>query len=118
MGKKKTKKETNNSRNTSFFYLLTGRAAMFLTLAVLSTFGLYIAGNYQGFLDSSQRFLLQWCSILTIILALFSVSGLFLSVVMAIVYKKLRYLLYFLMYLVALVLAVGLFLVMYGITSK
>ncbi len=116
MGKKKTKKETNNSRNTSFFYLLTGRAAMFLTLAVLSTFGLYIAGNYQGFLDSSQRFLLQWCSILTIILALFSVSGLFLSVVMAIVYKKLRYLLYFLMYLVALVLAVGLFLVMYGIT--
>lgn len=89
---------------------------MFLTLAVLATFALYISGNYQEFLDSSQRFILQWCSILTIILALFSVSGFFLSIVMAIVYKKVRYLLFLVIYLIILALSVVLFLVMYGIT--
>ncbi|MBP5451405.1 MAG: hypothetical protein J6Y16_04125 [Treponema sp.] len=88
---------------------------MFLLLAVFTTFILYIAGNYQGFLDSSQRFLLQWCSILTIMLALFSASGFFLSIMMAIVSKKIIYLLYLVMYLLALALAVALFLVMYGI---
>ena len=116
MRKKKTEKTGKGNQNTSFFYKLTGRATMFLILAVMTTFILYVSGNYQQFLDSSQRFLLQWCSILTIILALFSFAGLFLSIVMGIVYRKIRYLLFFLMYLISLVLAVALFLVMYGIT--
>ncbi|MBP5359299.1 MAG: hypothetical protein J6Y69_08965 [Treponema sp.] len=116
MRKKKTEKTDKGNQNTSFFYKLTGRATMFLILAVMTTFILYVSGNYQQFLDSSQRFLLQWCSILTIILALFSFAGLFLSIVMTVVYRKIRYLLFFLMYLASLVLAVVLFLVMYGIT--
>ena len=114
--KKRTEREKKDSNNTSMIYKLIWRFTMFLTLAVLATFALYISGNYQEFLDSSQRFILQWCSILTIILALFSASGFFLSIVMMFVYKKVRYLLFLVLYLVTLVLAVALFLVMYGIT--
>ncbi|MBP5442526.1 MAG: hypothetical protein J6Y60_04715 [Treponema sp.] len=114
--KKQTEKERKDKHNTSMIFKLIWRFTMFLTLAVLATFALYISGNYQEFLDSSQRFILQWCSILTIILALFSVSGFFLSIVMAIVYKKVRYLLFLVIYLIILALSVVLFLVMYGIT--
>ena len=116
MRKKKREEKNKGGKGTSFFYSLTGRATMFLLLAVFTTFILYVAGNYQEFLDSSQRFLLQWCSILTIMLALFSVSGFFLSIVMAIVSKKIIYLLYLVMYLLTLALAIALFFVMYGIT--
>ena len=116
MRKRKTEKNTNNSQNTSFFYTLTGRATMFLILAVLSTFALYISGNFQQFLDSSQRFLLQWCSILTIILSLFSVTGFFQSIVMIILYKKLRFFIFTILYLITLAVTIVLFLLMYGIT--
>ena len=109
------KSEDKKNYRTTFLFRLTSRGTAFYILVTHSSFLLYLFGGVQQLLDSSQRFILQWCSINAIVLALLSIFGIFLSILLFFVYFKLRYLFSIFSYLVVLILSIVLFSTVYAV---
>ena len=72
--------------------ILVNRVVIFFFLMCLFTLFLYIAGTVQGFIDSTQLFLLRLYVILGIFLSVTSVYGMVLSLARLLKHKKNRYL--------------------------
>ena len=96
----KSQKRNRKKNNTAFLFELTKRSTLFLFLLTGSLSALYISGNYQSFLDSTQRFLLTVCSITAIMLALFCAAGIILCIIMFAVQRLWHYWAYFLLYII------------------
>ena len=109
------KSEQDKNHRTTFLFRLTSRGTIFYILVTLSVFLLYIFGSKQQFLDSSQRFILQWCSINAIVLALLSIFGIFLGILLFFIYFKPRYILSVLGYIITLILSIVIFLTVYAV---
>ena len=73
-------------------YILVNRTAIFLFLLCLLALFLYAAGTRQGFVDSTQIFLLNLSFILGIFLAIASIPGLILDLGRLLKTRKSRYL--------------------------
>lgn len=90
-------------QDNTFFFRLVKRFTIFLTLQIIVILSLYIRGSYQNFLDSTQRFLLLFCSINAVMLVIFSIAGLVQSIILLCLNKEKKYILYFLGYLVLII---------------
>ncbi|MBR6079568.1 MAG: hypothetical protein IKP60_05340 [Treponema sp.] len=114
MGKKTEAQKKQRKKRTMFLYTLVSRTVLFLSLLTLIVFIIYVAGNFQEFLDSTQRYLLRFCSISCVLQGIFCMFGIVLSIVMFIVSLNPKYWLYFFIDIVLLVLAVVAFVVAYA----
>ena len=76
---------------TSFLFSLTSRSVLFLFLETCVLLSLYLAGNFQAFSDSTQRFILLITGIAAIALMLLSICGLTESLVYRILTGRRRY---------------------------
>ena len=88
--------------------ILINRSAIFFFLMCLLTLFLYIAGTVQGFIDSTQLFLLRLYFVLGIFLTTVSLLGVLMDILRFVKRKKPRYLFRALGYL---------FLVLFGIIT-
>ena len=73
--------------------ILVNRTAIFFFLICLFTLFLYAAGTVQGFIDSTQLFLLSFYVFTGIFLTVASISGIVINIKRLILNKKARYLL-------------------------
>lgn len=64
-----------------FFYQIVIRMSVFLFLILLGILMLYFVGNYQDFLDSTQKLILNLTAILSVTTALFLFLGFILNFV-------------------------------------
>ncbi len=112
--KKRMKKRLSDN---TFFFRLIWRFTLFLTLfsAVLLSF--YLSGNFQQFLDSTQRFILLFCSIACAMLAFFAAVGVFDSIIMFYQNRELKYIRSFFTFLILLALAAAIVLSLRIISS-
>ncbi|HAK68140.1 MAG TPA: hypothetical protein DEO40_02045 [Treponema sp.] len=115
MKKELSPKKKTRTIGPSFLFRLTGRASLFLVLMNIAAFLLYVFGNFQHFLDSSQQFILQLCLLNVIVLAMLCVAGLVLSVIVFLVRLKARYWFFFLCYLLCLAVCIVLFVFLYSV---
>lgn len=71
------KNQINQTKNNNYSMLfkLTTRTSLMLFLFFLLIFFLYIAGNYQGFLDYNQIFILKIASVEIVISGVFYFAG-------------------------------------------
>ena len=74
-------------------YILINRTVIFLFVICLLTLSLYAAGTIQGFVDSTQLFLLKLYEAIGIFLMVTSLFGIVLDIERCIKRKKKRYLL-------------------------
>jgi len=74
-------------------YSLVNRTVIFLFIMCLLTMALYAAGTMQGFIDSTQHFLLRLYEGLGIFLMVTSFCGVILDIERCVKIKKSRYLL-------------------------
>ncbi len=109
------KSEPDKNHRTTFLFRLTSRGTAFYALVMLSSFLMYVFGSSQQLLDSSQRFILQWCSINAIVLALLSLFGIFLCILLFFVYFKLRYIISIIGYVLTLAFSIVIFLSVYAV---
>ncbi|MBR1910873.1 MAG: hypothetical protein IJ828_00805, partial [Treponema sp.] len=68
--------------DNTFFFRLIKRFTLFLFLQLAVLCVLYVRGSFQNFLDSTQRFLLLFCSIDSAMLFIFSIAGAVQSIVL------------------------------------
>lgn len=86
--------EINNKKKISFTdnLVLTYRKLLslivFLFLFCLFLCVFYVIGNYKEFLDSSQKLILSWLSVSSIVLGFFSFIGLVVNILLII--KKIK----------------------------
>ena len=86
--------ERNNKKKISFTdnLVLTYRKLLslivFLFLFCLFLCVFYVIGNYKEFLDSSQKLVLSWLSVSSIVLGFFSFIGLIVNILLMI--KKIK----------------------------
>ena len=86
--------ENNNKKKISFTdnLVLTYRKLLslivFLFLFCLFLCVFYVIGNYKEFLDSSQKLILSWLSVSSIVLGFFSFIGLVVNILLMI--KKIK----------------------------
>jgi len=73
-------------------YVLVNRTVLFLFVMCLLTLSLYAAGTIQGFIDSTQLFLLRLYEIFGIFLVATSFFGIVLDIERCVKMKKKRYL--------------------------
>ncbi|MDD7013722.1 MAG: hypothetical protein SO116_10150 [Treponema sp.] len=95
-----------NNLNTSFLFKLTWRSFLFLFLENFVLLILYLSGNFQPFMDSTQKFLLMLCSFFSIIQMLFSFAGIVESIVLYFIEKRASYWIYFGIYAGSLIFSV------------
>jgi len=74
-------------------YILINRTVIFLCIMCLLTLSLYAAGTIQGFIDSTQLFLLKLYEGFGIFLMVTSFCGIVLDIERCLKMKKMRYLL-------------------------
>lgn len=113
MKEKTVAQKQDRKRRTSFLFKLTSRAIIFTTLLSFTILVMYLAGNFQRFLDSSQRYLLQCCSISCLLQGILCVIGIVMNLVMFFVSHHGKYWAYVAVDLLLLVLAVAGFILMY-----
>jgi hypothetical protein len=77
----------NDLKDTWLFSLL-GRLTFFFVVFSLFIFSLYIIGNFQEFLDSSQFLLLKLLEIISLFAGIFSLYYIFFLMFIAIMEKK------------------------------
>ncbi len=116
MGKKNSEKSDTRKNKTSFLYTLTCRMLLFVFLTTSTVFILYLTGNFQHFLDSSQRYLLRWCSISCVFMGILSAASMLMSIIMFFVTFHPKYWIYFVLELLALAVSVAGFIIMYVLT--
>lgn len=86
--------KTKNKISFTENLLLTNRKLLsliaYLFLFCLFLCAFYIIGNYKEFLDSSQKLILSWLSVSSIVLGFFSFIGFTVNILLAIKTKKNR----------------------------
>ena len=102
--------------DNSFLFRLTKRFTLFLLLMALVLLACYVSGSFQGFLDSTQHFILLLSSLNAVMLAFFAAAGATESFFLIFIARKKRYLLWFLGYLVLLCADAAVFMLLRGIT--
>lgn len=101
--------------DNSFLFRLTKRFTLFLLLQALVLLACYISGNFQNFLDSTQRFILLLSSVNAVMLVFFAAAGAAQSFLLIFITKKKRYALWFLAYLILLGADAAAFILLRGI---
>ena len=81
------------NRKEKMLPVLVSRAVIFFFLMCVLTLLLYFAGTIQGFVDTTQLFLLRLYVVLGILLLLVSIFGMVLNLQRLVRTKKARYLL-------------------------
>jgi len=90
------KKETDLTKiDSSVLFRLIGRSILFLAMMTVVLFLFYACGNFQLFLDRTQRFIMLLCSITSIILIFFCLAGMIESVALFFIHGGRRYWIYF-----------------------
>lgn len=82
----------------SFLFKITGRTVLFLSLMMLFLFVFYVSGTYQGFLDSTQLFVLFLCSAASLGAVLFALAGAVQSIMQFLISRKKSFWIYFFFY--------------------
>lgn len=101
-GKKDLEKVQKKSKKP-FLFRLVWRFTLFFFLQLTLLLLFYISGNYQRFLDITQRFIMFLCSALSLVLIQLALTGLILSIGTFIAKRKAFYWLYFTAYLIILI---------------
>ena len=108
----KTKKKIyKNDSLVYFFYRIVIRMSVFFFLVVLSMLVFYFVGNYQDFLDTNQKLILNLTAIVSVTSSVFLLLGIILNIVTFIVLKRnvYRFIIYTLLYLLMLSASVAVF---------
>ena len=95
------------NRKEKLFPVLISRAVILFFMMCLLTLFLYLAGTIQGFVDSTQLFLLRLYTVFGIFLSVISVVGMVLNLYRLIGTKKLRYLLRAVVYMLLVIFGVS-----------
>lgn len=101
--------------NRSLLFKLMCRTSLFLFLMLTQSFILYITGNIQEFLDSTQTFILLVCSMLSVTIVLISIYGLVESVVLFFLHKLKRYWIYFSLFFMSALISAFIFIFSRGV---
>lgn len=88
MAEKNNKKKISFTDNLVLTYRKLLSLIVFLFLFCLFLCVFYVIGNYKEFLDSSQKLILSWLSVSSIVLGFFSFIGLVVNVLLII--KKIK----------------------------
>ena len=88
MVEKNNKKKISFTENLVLTYKKLFSLIVFLFLFCLFLCFFYVIGNYKEFLDKSQKLILSWLSISTIVLGFFSFIGLAVNILLMI--KKIK----------------------------
>ncbi len=103
--KQKKKINLTEKEYTSSLFSLTQRSVIFLALMLFALVLLYVSGNFQQFLDTTQKFILILCAITAILQVLISIAGTIESFILFFISKQKRYWIYFALYLLCAVIA-------------
>lgn len=99
-----TDKKFRPGRNRRFMlFSLTNRFALFFALMTLIVFTCYISGNFKGFMDSTQLFLLYACGIFSFFAAVLGIAGLVQSFLRIFIQMNPKFILHFVLYLLDLI---------------
>jgi hypothetical protein len=74
--------------SNSLFYRLAGRTAFLINLIQLSFVLLYVSGNYQSFLDSTQNTIIFISTLVCIPGIIFNIISLIMNIVYLIIYRR------------------------------
>lgn len=110
----KTKKTLyKNDSTLYYFYRIVLRMSVFFFLVLLSLLIFYFVGNYQEFLDSSQKLILNLAAIVSVVNTVFSILSLALNIATFLMVKRkvYRFVLYTLLYVLMLAISTGTFFV-------
>ena len=88
MAEKNNKKKISFTDNLVLTYRKLLSLIVFLFLFCLFLCVFYVIGNYKEFLDSSQKLILSWLSVSSIVLGFFSFIGLVVNILLMI--KKIK----------------------------
>ena len=88
MAEKNNKKKISFTDNLVLTYRKLLSLIVFLFLFCLFLCVFYVIGNYKEFLDSSQKLILSWLSVSSIVLGFFSFIGLVVNILLII--KKIK----------------------------
>ena len=88
MAEKNNKKKISFTDNLVLTYRKLLSLIVFLFLFCLFLCFFYVIGNYKEFLDSSQKLILSWLSVSSIVLGFFSFIGLVVNILLII--KKIK----------------------------
>ena len=106
---KDPKKKQKNRIESIFLFKLTRRFSLFLALQQIVLLTLYVSGNVQNFLDSTQLIILALCAVVSVALIVFSLAGIIQSVGFFIASFKKRYIMTFFVYILTLAFSIFLF---------
>ncbi len=100
-----------------FFFRISIRMTFFLLMVLASLFLFYFVGNYQGFLDSNQRLILNCIAIVSVAEFVFSICSFVLNIISYyIVSRRIKkVILYCVIYLFTFFLSAGTFLFSRGV---
>ena len=90
MAEKNNKKKISFTDNLVLTYRKLLSLIVFLFLFCLFLCVFYVIGNYKEFLDSSQKLILSWLSVSSIVLGFFSFIGFAVNILLGIKTKKKR----------------------------
>lgn len=82
-----SRKNKSKSKSLPLISVIFFRTILFVFLSQIVLVVFYFVGNFQNFLDSTQRLILNLCSIFSIFQIFFSISGIIYNVVMMIFEK-------------------------------
>lgn len=88
MAEKNNKKKISFTDNLVLTYRKLLSLIVFLFLFCLFLCVFYVIGNYKEFLDSSQKLILSWLSVSSIVLGFFSFIGLVVNILL--ITKKIK----------------------------
>lgn len=88
MAEKNNKKKISFTDNLVLTYRKLLSLIVFLFLFCLFLCVFYVIGNYKEFLDSSQKLILSWLSVSSIVLGFFSFIGLVVNILL--MFKKIK----------------------------
>lgn len=90
MAEKNNKKKISFTDNLVLTYGKLLSLIVFLFLFCLFLCVFYVIGNYKEFLDSSQKLILSWLSVSSIVLGFFSFIGLVVNILLVIKKNKIK----------------------------
>ena len=95
--------EKSEKITLSLLFMLTRRTILFLSLLLCVLILFYVVGNYQFFLDSSQKIVLRSAAVTASTLFIISVSGIIETILCIVFLKNKR--MYFIIHLVLIFIA-------------
>ncbi len=95
----------------SLFYRLSGRTAFLLNMLEVTFVLIYVAGNFQGFLDSSQTKIIFISILVSIPGLIFNILSLVINIVYMFTYKRPIFILHFFAFLLGIILQTAILIV-------